>query len=67
MAKIRLIWKCELCEDIVISYSHIRHDMNTCECGKSAIDLEEFYQRSMGKIQELSRKEFVDNKWIKLK
>lgn len=34
MAKIRLIWKCELCEDIVISYSHIRHDMNTCEYGK---------------------------------
>jgi len=61
---IRLIWQCEECKDVVISYSHLRHDMNYCECGKSAVDLEEHYQRSMGKVKDISRKKNVDGKWI---
>ena len=56
---IRLVWKCELCGDIVVSYSHLRHDMNICSCGKSGVDLEEYYQRNMGKITEISRKNIL--------
>ena len=64
---IRMIWQCELCQDVVISYSHLRHDMNYCDCGKSAIDLEQFYQRGFGKVKPISRKEQVDGKWVNLK
>jgi len=60
---VRLIWQCEKCEDIVISYSNLKHDMNYCSCGKSAVDLEEYYQRDIGEIKELSRKKKVGDKW----
>ena len=60
MEQIRLIWKCEDCEDVVTSYSHLRHDMNYCECGKSAVDLEEYYQRNIGKVKEISRENVND-------
>lgn len=62
--KIRLIWKCEECEDIVVSYSHLKHDMNYCECSKSAVDLEEYYQRDKGKVKYISRKKKVKGKWV---
>jgi len=38
--------------------------MNYCECGKSAVDLEEHYQRGMGKVKDISRKKNVDGKWV---
>lgn len=62
--KVRLIWKCKKCKDVVISYSHLRHDMNYCDCGGSAVDLEKFYQRGMGEVKEISRKIYKDNKWV---
>ena len=62
---IRLIWQCKSCKDVVISYSHIRYDMNYCECGKSAVDLEDSYQRNTGDIKEISRKKFI-GKWVKV-
>lgn len=52
---IKLIWECEICGDRVTSYSNHTHDMNFCKCGQSAVDLEEWYQRNMGKIKEISR------------
>ena len=61
MKPIRLKWKCEDCEDVVISYSHLKHTVNYCECGKSAVDLEEHYQRNIGNVKEISRKN-VNNK-----
>ena len=61
MKPIRLTWKCEDCEDVVISYSHLKHTMDYCECGKSAVDLEEHYQRNIGNVKEISRKN-VNNK-----
>lgn len=64
---IRLIWQCEYCNDVVVSYSHLRHDMNWCECGKSAVDLEDGYQRGAGKVKDISRKKHVDGKWVKIK
>jgi hypothetical protein len=51
----KLTWRCEICGDTVESYSDKRHDMNTCKCGKSAVDLEDWYQRNMGKVKELKR------------
>ena len=58
---IKLIWQCEKCKDVVTSYSHFRHDMNFCACGESAVDLEEYYQRVIGDIKEISR-EKIENK-----
>ena len=29
--------------------------MDYCKCGESAVDLEESYQRGMGKVKELKR------------
>ncbi len=57
----RIIWSCNYCQDVVISYSHLRHNMNYCECGKSAMDLEEGYSRQMGDISIISKKSF--QKW----
>ena len=62
----RLIWKCQECSDIVVSYSHLRHDMNICECGVSGVDLEDGYGRFMGVVEELSYKIYKDGEWKKL-
>lgn len=65
---IRWIWRCVECKDVVISYSHLRHDMNYCDCGKTAVDLEEHYCRMVGKKPEvLSVKSLVDGKWVKIR
>lgn len=64
---IRLIWQCEICQDVVVSYSHLRHDMNVCHCGESGIDLEEHYQRGFGKVKDISRKELIDKVWTQIK
>jgi len=63
---LRVIWKCGYCDDVLISYSHLRHDMNTCDCGKSALDLEEHYCRTIGKVNRISTKERKEGKWVKL-
>ncbi|MEA2015457.1 MAG: hypothetical protein U9O59_01860 [Actinomycetota bacterium] len=60
MEIVKLTWQCELCGDIVVSYSNKRHDMNYCKCGESAVDLEEWYQRNMGKIKEIKRETIKD-------
>lgn len=65
--QIRLIWQCEECEDVLISYSHLNHDMNYCECGKSAVDLEEYYQRQIGSVKEISKKMNVNGKWLNIR
>ena len=66
MKQIKLTWKCVKCNDIVISYSDVRHNINFCKCGESGVDLEEWYQRNTGNIKELKREEFIDNKWISI-
>lgn len=55
MKAIKLTWKCGICGDEVVSYSNRRHEMNCCKCGKSAVDLEEHYQRDIGKVIEIKR------------
>lgn len=59
MKTTRLIWKCTKCEDVQVSYSDLRHNMNMCECGESGVDLEEYYQRNMGYIEVIDIKEKV--------
>ena len=61
----RMIWQCNKCEDIVVSYSHRRHEMNECECKISAVDLENEYCRILGYVKELSVKKLIDGRWIK--
>lgn len=66
-----IIWKCTNCNSIQISNSKIKHQMDVCNCGNCAIDLEEDYSRSSqgekGKIEiikQISHKEF--NIWNEL-
>jgi hypothetical protein len=54
---IKLTWQCEECNDIVTSYSHLRHSMDYCKCGKSAVDLEEHYRRNIGKVKDIKSEE----------
>jgi hypothetical protein len=49
-------WECVECGDKVTSYSYKRHDMNYCKCGKSYVDLEEWYARSSGTVNVLDIK-----------
>lgn len=63
---VRWIWQCGECKDIVISYSHLRHDMNYCDCSRSGVDLEQWYCRSTGPVKILSIKKYVDDKWVKV-
>ena len=60
--RVILEWQCEYCEDIQLSDSIHRHHMDTCKCGKSAIDLEEGYMRGMGKAKTLKRTIIEDGK-----
>lgn len=63
--RIRLIWNCVKCKDVVISYSHLNHIMNWCECGSSGVDLDKHSQGISGEIKEISRKEFVSGTgWV---
>ena len=55
--RIILEWQCEICKDIQLSDSIRRHHMDYCKCGESAVDLEDEYQRNMGKIKEIKRSE----------
>jgi hypothetical protein len=63
---VRWIWQCKTCDDIVLSYSHQIHTMNTCDCGKSSVDLEDGYCRVQGDLEALSIKELKEGKWTKV-
>lgn len=60
----QLIWRCKACNDVLVSYSHLRHVMNTCECGLSSVDLEQEYMRLMGEIEIISKKVRKNGKWV---
>jgi len=53
--RIILEWQCEICQDVQLSDSNRRHHMDYCKCGESAVDLEEGYQRSIGKVKDVKR------------
>lgn len=63
----RVTWKCTECGDVVISYSHKRHEMDTCKCGATSVDMERWYSRFIGKIPIfLTTEEKIKNKWTKI-
>ncbi len=51
----KVFWKCNYCNDVVVSDSKKSHEMDYCKCGKSAMDLEEVYSRQMGDIKIIKR------------
>lgn len=55
MAVIEITWQCEYCKDILKSSSKEQHTMNYCKCKKSAVDLEEYHMRIVGKPEVLKR------------
>lgn len=65
--KIILTWKCGECNSEQTSYSDVRWSMQTCSCGKSAVDLEEHYQRGFGSIIEINRTVIGEVKSIEVK
>lgn len=56
----KVTWECGNCGNQHESYSNRRWDMQVCECGKSGLDLEEFYSRTMGEIK-IIKEENIDN------
>ena len=46
----KIKWKCGYCEDAVVSDSKKHHQMDSCACGRSAMDLEAFYRREIGSV-----------------
>lgn len=58
--KMIIIWGCRNCGSIQVSNSKLRHTMDTCECGKISLDLEEYGCRIVG-----SFKDYVKLKKIK--
>lgn len=53
----KVTWVCKYCNDIVVSNSKERHQMDYCKCKKSAMDLEEHYSRHIGNIMEMETTE----------
>lgn len=49
-------WKCDICNDIVVSDSREKHTMNYCRCKLSAVDLEEDYSREIGAVHIIKMK-----------
>ena len=41
-------WRCPECGDFVTSDPMKHHQMDTCECGKTSVDLEQHYCRTIG-------------------
>jgi len=61
---IRKKWKCKVCEEEIVSYSNTRHQMDVCMCGASAVDLEEHYLRTMGRVEFICTEKLNENnKW----
>jgi hypothetical protein len=53
-----LDWKCGCCNSVQKSDSAKRWSMDHCKCGKSFVDLEEYYQRNMGEVIVLNTSVF---------
>ena len=52
-------WKCPHCKEINKSHSKEHHKMDTCKCGKSSIDLEEYCCRIVGDAKILKESKEV--------
>jgi hypothetical protein len=47
------LWQCEICKDEFVTDNKSRYQMVGCKCGKSAVDDEEGYTRTIGKPKKL--------------
>jgi len=54
---VKLAWVCDACGWLQVSDSKLRHCMDSCQCGKCAVDLEESYARWVGKPRVIAKKE----------
>ncbi len=52
-----MTWQCEICGSKQISRDSEKHTMDWCECKRSAVDLEKYYTRTVGKLKVLDTKE----------
>lgn len=50
-----MIWQCLECKSIQFSNSFEHHQMDSCKCGKSAIDLETYGCRFLGSSKILKK------------
>lgn len=41
-------WQCKICKNIITSNKEIRWSMDTCKCGETSVDAEEYYTRFIG-------------------
>lgn len=55
-------WKCEKCNSYHKSDKIRRHRMDTCKCGESHVDAEEWYSRWMGSPVVVTEEEYNKNK-----
>lgn len=60
---VRLKWKCLNCKSENVSFSIPSHSMDYCQCGHTAVDLEEHYDRIAGDVVVLSKEKFLNNSW----
>jgi len=51
-------WQCLNCGRAHCSDKTVRHQMDHCPCGQSAIDAEEWYIRGMGPTKTITKEEF---------
>ena len=59
----KIVWYCKLCNWVSVSDSRMKHCMDYCECGKTAMDLEEGYSRMIGHPIKLAV--FDKGKWTR--
>ena len=50
-----VIWKCKDCGKLNWSNPFRHHQMDTCECGKSGMDLETYGCRTMGNVEIIKK------------
>lgn len=59
----KIVWFCKKCNWVSISDSKLRHCMETCKCGETSLDLEEYYSRMTGEREDLAI--FDKGKWTR--
>lgn len=59
----KIVWYCPECNWVSVSDSKLHHYMETCKCGQSGVDLEEYMCRFMGNPIQLAI--FDKGKWTR--
>lgn len=59
----KIAWSCGFCGWLQVSDSKERHKMDSCPCGKTALDLEEGYARMYGAYTPILKQETDCKEW----